>query len=322
MAYPVRKQKVLKAFLDCFSKFNQVILVDLLNISTRQITQIRKLLREQKGIFLVGKNTIALLAIRILTEDVQDAELKEFQSKYARKPELAALVPKLVNKVAFVFTDKSYVDLKQPIESEVVKVPAKAGIVAPSDVWVRAGPTSLDAGKFNEFQRLGIQTKIVKQAIEIVKDFKICSKDDIVSENVSTMCRMLNIIPFEYGMKVHNVFLNGQFIPKEVIDMPAEGILENFQKTVANLAAISLQAGVINALSTPHIIANAFKSVLAIGLEANIKMPILDALSKASATSAVAPNPAKEAPKKEEAKKVEAEPEEPEEDMDLGDMFG
>lgn len=322
MAYPERKKKVLKAFLDCFSKYDQAIIVDLLNISTKQVMHIRKILSKQKGTFLVGKNTIALLAIRLLTEDVEDGELKEIQGKYPRKPNLKDVIPRIVNKVAFIFTDTSYIELKGPIENEVIKVPAKPGVVAPTDVWVRAGPTSLDAGKFNEFQRLGIQTKTARQSIEIVKDIKICSKGELVSENVSSMCRMLNIIPFEYGMKIQNVYLNQQFIPTDIINLPQESIIENFKNAVANLSAISVEAGILNALSTPHIISNIFKAVLAIGIEANINMPILEAMKNSSAAStASAPDKkATESKKAEPAKKPEPEPEEA--DMDFGDMFG
>lgn len=326
MPYPERKKKVLKAFLECFSKYDQVITVDLLNITTKQVTQIRNLLRVQKGFFLVGKNTIALLALRMLTEDVEDETLKEMQSKYQKKPHLKNIIPKIVNKVAFIFTDKSYVELKKPIENEVIKVPAKPGTIAPAEVWVRAGPTSLDAGKFNEFQRLGIQTKTARQSIEIVKDIKICSKGEIVSENVAAMCRMLNIVPFEYGMKVQDVYLNKQFIPTDIINLPEDSVIENFKNAISSLTAISVEAGLVNALSTPHIISNVFKAVLAIGLEANIKMPILESMKSSTPATqdSKAPKEAKETKSKEDKKPVkEEEPEEPEEvDMDLGDMFG
>lgn len=328
MTIPERKKKVLKAFLDCFSKFNQVIMVDLLNISTKQITQIRKMLHKQNGIFLVGKNTIALLAIRLLTEDVKEPALAELQKNYARIPHLKDIIPKIVEKVAFIFTEKSYIEIKKPIESEIVKVAAKPGILAPDDVWVKAGPTSIDPGKFGDFQRLGIQTKTAKQSLEIQKDAKICTKGELVTETIAAMCRMLNIIPFEYGMKINNVFLDGQFIPREIIDMPSDSITTNFQQIVRQLMAISVEAKLINSLSVPHILSNTFKSVLAIGLEANIKMPILENLAK-SAASTTKNVSAKDTTSKEDNKKaskkqeeVKEEVVEPELEMDLGDMFG
>lgn len=272
---------------------------------------------------MVGKNTIALLAIRLLTEDAEDAELKELQKKYPRKPHLKNLEDKIKNKVAFIFTETPYIELKDPIEKEVVKVPAKPGIIAPDDVWVRAGPTAIDPGKFGEFQRLGIQTKTARQSLEIQKDAKICTKGELVTETVSAMCRMLNIIPFEYGMKIQDVYLNQQFIPKDIIDLPADSIGKSFENVVRDITSLSLEANLVNELSMPHALSGAFKSVLSIALGADIKLPILDKLAAAPAAKKeeapkAADKPAKEAPKKKEEPK-----EEPKEEVDfgLGDMF-
>lgn len=316
-----RKSKVLKAFLDCFSKHNQVIFVDLMSISTPQIKKIRHKLKPYNGTFLVGKNTITLLALRILSNTFKETDTqnaRELAKKYPHKPELKELIPLIKDKVAFIFTDSPYVELKDLIEKEVIKVPAKVGIVAPSDIIVPAGQTTVDPGKFGEFQRLNIPTKTAKTALEIQKDTKICSAGTLVSETVSAMCRLLNIVPFEYGMKIDNVYLNGSFIPKSVIKLAPDAFTSSFSYTIRHVTGISIEAGIANSLSTPHMISNAFKSVLAIGAEAGIKLAILDQLSAAPA--AAAPKEEKKEEKKETKKEVKKE-EPVEEDMDLGGMF-
>lgn len=315
-----RKSKVLKAFLDCFSKHNQVIFVDLMSISTSQIKKIRHKLKPFNGTFLVGKNTITLLALRILSNNFKESDTqnaRDLAKKYPHKPELKDLIPLIKEKVAFIFTDSPYVELKDLIEKEVIKVPAKVGILAPSDIIVPAGQTTVDPGKFGEFQRLNIPTKTAKTALEIQKDTKICTAGSIVSETVSAMCRLLNIVPFEYGMKIDNVYLNGSFIPKSVIKLSSDSFSSSFSHAIRHVTAVSLEAGVANSLSTPHLISNAFKSILAIGAEAGIKLAVLDQLS---AAPAAAPKEEKKEEKKEVKK--EAKKEEPvEEDMDLGGMF-
>lgn len=334
MGVKERKNKVLMAFLNCLTKYKQIILVDLLNISTRQIVKIRQRLHKNKGLFLVGKNTITRLAIKILTEDLPaDDQNKDLQKKFAKRPELKNLIPHIKKKVAFVFSDQPYIELKEPIEKEVIAAPAKAGIVAPAEVWVKAGPTSIGPDKFGDFQRLGIQTKTAKSTLEIQKDHKICSKGEIVSETIAAMCRMLNIVPFEYGMKIQNVFLNGEFIPKDVIDLPADSITSALSLAVKDLTAICLEAGIVNEATIPQMLNNSFKDILAISLEAGYKLPQLAALSEAKAAPAA---PAAKEEKKEEKgkdakggkgakeEKKEEKKEEVKEDenMDLGDMFG
>lgn len=44
---------------------------------------------------------------------------------------LVPLANHIVGKIGFVFADKSYVELKTMIENEKIKMPAKAGIIAP-----------------------------------------------------------------------------------------------------------------------------------------------------------------------------------------------
>lgn len=50
-----------------------------------------------------------------------------------------------------------------------------------------------------------------------MKDFLLCEKGQVVTETVAHMCRMLNIIPFEYAMELKYVFRDGQIIPEDVI---------------------------------------------------------------------------------------------------------
>lgn len=58
---------------------------------------------------------------------------------------------------------------------------AKAGVVAPKDVTIPAGPSGLEPSQTSFFQALNIPTKIVKGAIEITADFKICTTGERVT---------------------------------------------------------------------------------------------------------------------------------------------
>ena len=319
MVFPERKQRLLRNFLEAFSKFDQVIIVDLLNISTEQILKTRLALRELGGTIIIGKNSIAKLAIKILNNEA-GPDYADLQKQYNVKPDLKKLLPYLVNKIGYIFSDKSYVELKPIIENEKIKMPAKAGIVAPTPIVIPVGPTHQDPGKIGEFQRVGIQVKAIKGSLEVTKEFKLIEEGEIVSETVSAMCRLLNIIPFEYAMELKYVYLNGQIIPKSVIKITPEDMLENFQGDVKTLTAISLGAHLPNALALPHMIQDTFKMLLSIGLSTDIKFKALeDALSaQQNAPAQVATGAKENAPAAKEEEPVEEE----EEEIDLGDMFG
>ena len=59
------------------------------------------------------------------------------------------------------------------ILAEKVAAPARAGAVAPLDVYVPAGNTGMEPGKTSFFQALGVPTKIARGTIEITTDLKL-----------------------------------------------------------------------------------------------------------------------------------------------------
>jgi len=96
-------------------------------------------------------------------------------------------------------------------------MPAKAGVKAPCNVWLRCMNTNMDPGKINEFQNLGIQVKTVKGSLEIIKDFLLVKKGDMVDETQAAMCKKLNIVPFEYAMTFKIIYKNQTIIPEHII---------------------------------------------------------------------------------------------------------
>jgi large subunit ribosomal protein LP0 len=104
-----------------------------------------------------------------------------------------------------------------------------------------------------------------------------------------------------------------------MINISPSDILKTFQSHVTTLAALSLGANLPNAASAPHMVANAFKDLLAIGLGADIKFKQLEAALSAgpAPTSAPAKAGGAAAPKQEEKP---AEPE-PEENVSMGGLF-
>jgi len=318
MSKRARKTKILKNLLNNFTEYNQVIRVNINNISTAQITKARQMLRREGGCLIVGKDSITRLAIRILTRKVDETIYKEYLEQYDAKPELEPLLDNIKGKFALVFSNKNYIELKPLLEAEKIQMGAKAGLIAPNDVWIRKGPTGMDPGKIGEFHRLNIQVKTARSAIEVTKDYKLCTKGEVVSETVSAMCRMLQIIPFEYAMELDWVFSEGQLIPKEVIEMKDDEILNGFVDNVRFMTALSVEAGLPNTLSVPHFVLNTFKYLMAIGEEGGYEFKELKEAKEAQANAPVE----EEKPKEEENNDDDDDSDEEEEEDDSIDMGG
>ena len=178
-------------------------MIDVLNITTMQIASVRDSLKTTGGILIIGKNAIARLAIKILTEDLpKDDRNYELQQKYKRKENLQALLPLLKNKIGWIFTDTPYTELKNKITKEGKQRPAKAGAISPVEIYARAGPTYLDPGETDKFQIMGIETKIQANQLQIKYDTLLCKQGEVVSNGVSNICNLLKIRPFVYSIGI------------------------------------------------------------------------------------------------------------------------
>lgn len=237
----------LKALIETYPS---IFLVNIDNVSSQQLHMIRQSLRG-KGVVLMGKNTMVRRALRVI--------LPEF-------PQFEKLLPHVKGNIGFVFTSGDLKDVREIIVSNKVAAPARAGAVAPNDVYVPGGNTGMEPGKTSFFQALGIPTKIARGTIEIVSDVQVLSAGAKVGSSEATLLNMLNISPFTYGMSVVQVYDNGAVFPPSVLDVEEKTLVERFLSGIKTIAAISLATGIPTIASVTHSLVNSYKNLLAVSL--------------------------------------------------------
>jgi large subunit ribosomal protein LP0 len=290
-------------------EYKSVFIVNVDNVSSQQMHEIRHSLREE-AVVLMGKNTMIRRALRTFI---------------AETPEWERLLPFVRGNVGFVFTNGDLKDIRDKIINNRVAAPARAGAVAPADVWIPAGNTGMEPGKTSFFQALGVPTKIARGTIEITSDLKLVSADTKVGASEATLLNMLNISPFTYGLAVTQVYDDGNTFPSEVLDITNEQLLKSIQGAITTIAAISLATGFPSLPSVIHSVVNSYKNVLAVAIGTDYSWPEIDELKDrianpdayASAAPAAAATESKE-----EAKKEESEEEDSDEEGGFGGLFG
>ncbi len=80
--------------------------------------------------------------------------------------------------------------------------PAKAGALAPIDVFIPASNTGLGPEKTSFFQALSIATKISRGTIEIMSEVHLVKFEEKVGASEAALLQMLKIFPFSYGLKI------------------------------------------------------------------------------------------------------------------------
>jgi len=307
------KGQYFKKLQEYVAEYPKVLVVSVDNVGSKQMQEIRMTLRGH-GELLMGKNTLIRKCLRGLIET---------------NPDLEKLMPYIRGNVGFVFTKDDLREVKKIILSIKVKAPAKAGAVAPIDVWVPAGNTGMGPEKTSFFQALAIPTKIARGMIEILNDVHLIKKADKVGASEATLLNMLNVSPFSYGLVLLHVFEDGAVYEASVLEIDLSELRTRFLQGVRNIAALSLQIGYPTLASVPHSIANGLKKLIAVAVATNIDFPAADRskafLKDPSAFAAAAPAAAAPAAKKEEKKeapkKVEKK-EESEGEGGFGDLFG
>jgi len=301
-SYFLKLTQLLDEYPKCF-----IVGVD--NVGSKQMQQIRQSLRND-AVLLMGKNTMIRKAIRGHLEN---------------NPALEKLLPHIKANVGFVFTNLELVDVRDKILENKVSAPAKAGAIAPVDVFIAAQNTGLGPEKTSFFQALSIPTKISKGTIEILNEIHLIKKEDKVGASEATLLNMLNVSPFTYGLIIRQVYDSGTVFDPEILDITPEDLRAKFLAGVRNVAAVSLAIGYPTVASAPHSIVNGLKNLIAVAVETDInfaaaeraKEYLKDPSKFAAVAAPAAAAPAKGGSPAKEAKKEESEEEE-DDDMGFG----
>ncbi|KAK5019650.1 60s acidic ribosomal protein-like protein P0 [Cryomyces antarcticus] len=293
-------------------EYKSIFIVSVDNVSSQQMHEIRQSMRGE-GVVLMGKNTMVRRAIKGFIGDF---------------PEYERLLPHVKGNVGFVFTNGDLKATREKILSNRVAAPARAGAVAPADVFVPAGNTGMEPGKTSFFQALGVPTKIARGTIEITADLKLVAAKSKVGASEATLLNMLNISPFTYGMGISQIYDQGQTFAPDVLDIEESQLLKAFTSAINTIATVSLAINYPTLPSVMHSVVNSYKKVLAIAVETDydwegieelkdrIQNPDKYASAAPSGGAAAADAPAETAAAEEE--KPAEDEEEEDEDMGFG----
>jgi len=292
-------------------EYKSIFIVTVDNVSSQQMHEIRQSLRGD-SVVLMGKNTMVRRALRTFISDF---------------PEYERLLPFVKGNVGFVFTNSDLKETRDKILANRVAAPARAGAVAPLDVFIPAGNTGMEPGKTSFFQALGVPTKIARGTIEITTDLKLVEAGSKVGASEATLLNMLNISPFTYGMGIAQIYDNGQTFESNVLDIEESQLLKAFSSAINAIATISLSISFPTLPSIMHSLVNSYKNLISVAIELDefeweaiheIKDRIRNpdnyaaAAPVAAAASSDAPAAAAAAPKEEEKEESE------DEDMGFG----
>lgn len=212
------KAETVKKLAEKIKNSKTLMIVSIKNLPSKQFQDIKKSLRG-KAVVRVAKKNIMLRAIK----------------KFG-KESLLPLEKQIQENSAFVISDIEGFELAGILSKEKTPSSAKVGQIAPEDIEVKAGPTSLVPGPaISELGALGIQISIEEGKISIKAPKVIIKKGDEINEGAASILQKLDIHPFNVGLE-----------PIAIYDVQTEKIYSNIkinsEETVGNLKEASVKA--------------------------------------------------------------------------------
>ena len=130
--------------------------VDANQVSSLQIAKIRLDLRAIGAYMIMGKNTLMKAALNAENRKPEegDDDYDERKDTWEYSDNIEKIIAQLKLNTNLIFTNGSLSDIKDVLEKHVRPSAAKAGMIAPWDVTIPAGPTGLDPKQTGFFQTL------------------------------------------------------------------------------------------------------------------------------------------------------------------------
>jgi len=242
-------------FKQLLEEYDTCLIVTITNVGSKQIAEMRKDFRGRAR-FLFGKNTL----IRKIIRDY----VKETGNK-----DLMALMESVKGNCGFVFTKESCAALRKELMARKKQCAAKAGTIAPVDVWVQPGPTGMEPTQTGFFQAMNIPTRINRGQIDIEEPVHIVHKDTKVGASEASLLVKLGIKPFYYGIIVEAIYERGTVIDASVLDITTDQIAASFHSGLRQVAALCFTLNYPTIINVPHTLLRAYKEALSLGLELN-----------------------------------------------------
>ncbi|MCD4770837.1 50S ribosomal protein L10 [archaeon] len=234
----VKKAKV-KELAELLKK-KTVMIISIKGLPSAQFQDIKKKLRRKAKIQVVKKNLV------------------NFALEANKVKELDDLIPYVEDSTAMLFSDEDAFVISGILADEKSPAKAKAGMIAPFDIEVKAGPTELLPGPdISALSAVGLAPKVENGKIAVMQDKVIVKEGKEISENAASIMAKLDIIPFEVGVEPVAAF-DGD-VKKVYVDIviDKDAALADLEYACGRGFAFAVELGIVNSETLDSILGKA-----------------------------------------------------------------
>ena len=241
------KKEIFQKLAELIEKYPVVAIADLQKVRSSQIQEIRKKLRGQAEV-LVAKNTILKKAASAMGE---------------KKPHINDFAEGIAGSSLLLFTGMNPYALILFLNRNKVRVPAKGGDTATSEIMIPAGNTGLQPGPvISEFGEVKVVTRIEGGSIWVAKDTIVASKGDAISPKLASLLSKLGMKPMEAGLSIVRAFDAGMVLNLDDLVFDLNSYKSDLEEAWRDAIALSVETEYVLPETAPMIIGNAYREAL------------------------------------------------------------
>jgi len=249
----VWKREIYDDLLELLSKYSVVAVADLQKVRSSQIQEIRKKLRG-KAELVVAKNSI----------------LRKVADKAAgEKEKVDQFAQSLTGSKVLIFTQMNPFELIIFLNKNKVRVPAKGGDIATSDIMIQGGNTGLQPGPvISEFNEAKVQTRIEGGSIFVAKDTVVVSRGEVIPVKTASLLSKLGMKPMEAGLSLSYAYDNGLILGPNDLAFDLDKMKADISSAARLAIGVAVEANIMLPETAPLIISKAYRQAVAVSVEA------------------------------------------------------
>ena len=248
----VWKREIFDDLTELLKEHSVIAVADLQKVRSSQIQEIRKKLRG-KADLIVAKNTILRKAAE------KAATSKENVDRFAQS---------LTGSKVLIFTQMNPYELIIFLNKNKVRVPAKGGDIATSDIMVPGGNTGLQPGPvISEFNEAKVQTRIEGGSIFVAKDTVVVSKGEVIPVKIASLLSKLGMKPMEAGLSLSYAYDNGLILGPSDLAFDLDKMKADVTSAARLAVGFAVEANIMLPQTAPIIIGKAYRQAVAVSVE-------------------------------------------------------
>jgi len=180
------------------------------------------------------------------------------------------LIERLEGTSAILLSNANPFDIYKKFKESTIKLAAKPGQLAPSDIIVDEGETSLQPGQaVTELKTAGIDVRIDKGKVLISKTKTLVAQGSAISLNVAKALHTLGVMPFVARIEPSVINYDKIMYTKEILDIDPNRTISDLVKHFGTAIELGMRARIITRYTLPGMIGTAYRNAIALGIGIN-----------------------------------------------------